>query len=249
MRIPCRIVQKTLQEIKSRILPGISTQELDAFIEKQLKTAGARPALKGFNGYPAASCISVNEVCAHGVPGAYRLKNSDILTIDITVECDGWYGDSAWTYICGDHRTEDLMLLSAAWKSTMKGIKKAQAGKRLGDLGYEISSAAASMGYRIVKEMAGHGIGRHIHEDPAVFHYGKKNCGLPIVPGLVFTVEPVVSRNFSAYKKGEDGLSLVLENGERTAQFEHTLAVFSASTEILTMPPDTDTDSDFPPYY
>ena len=158
-----------------------------------LKADTEYPALKGYKGFPGNVCISVNNVAAHGIGCGYVLEEGDIVTVDTTVGVDGWYGDGAWTYIAGIGTPEKKRLVKAAWKAMMAGISEAVSGKRLGDIGNAVEKTAKRNGCRVIEDLAGHGIGRDIHEEPVVLNVGKKGSGLPVVPGIVFTIEPILT--------------------------------------------------------
>lgn len=235
IRRSCRVAEKVLKALREFIRPGISTLELDAIAYDMVLAEGAKPSLKGYKGFPGTICTSVNEVVAHGVPSRYRLQDGDIITVDITVSLDGWHGDSAWTYEVGHCSEEMLQLIRAAWCSTLAGITAVKAGARLGDIGYKVSECARKMGFVVLEDFVGHGIGRRMHEDPLVPHIGKPGLGLKVSPGMVFTIEPMVSSSSG----GEmhvlaDGWSVVMDERLPVAQFEHTVAVYKDSIEILT---------------
>ncbi|MCD6123302.1 MAG: type I methionyl aminopeptidase [Spirochaetales bacterium] len=250
IRRSCRIVEKTLRFLKDYIQPGISTLDLNSIAEKYIIDNGAIPALKGFKGFPAAICTSVNNVIAHGKPNNYKLEDGDIITIDTTVSIDGWFGDGAWTYFVGSSNPDKERLLKAAWQANLMGISRAKAGYFTGDIGNIITKTAEMLGCSIAEEYAGHGIGKRIHEDPIIPNIGEKNTGIRIVPGMVFTVEPMLSLGSSNIAKMNDGWTLVTDDGSLSAQFEHTVAVFRDYTEVLTFSSGKITDYiDFPPFF
>ncbi len=229
------LVENTLRDIRAMITPGTTTLEINRYCEEQITEGAAGKALKGYRGYPAGICASVNHVAAHGIPTDIPLAEGDMVTIDITVELAGWYGDGSWTYLVGRGTPDQRRLLKAAWLASMAGIKAARAGNRLGDVGYAISSMAVKYGCRVMDNFVGHGIGRDIHEEPMVLPVGERGLGQPIVPGMVFTVEPILTLGSGKTKTLEDGWSIVTTDGSPCAQFEHTLAVFSQKTEVLTL--------------
>lgn len=232
------------------IEPGITTLELNTLAEKFILKQGAVPALKGYKSFPAAICTSVNNVIAHGKPDNYKLEDGDILTVDTTVAVDGWYGDGAWTYFVGSHNPDTERLIKAAWQSNLRGILEAKAGNFTGDIGRKIKKTAGQFGCSVAEDYAGHGIGKNIHEDPIIPNFGEKSTGIRIVPGMVFTVEPMLSLGSSSIIKMNDGWTLVTEDNSLSAQFEQTIAVFRDYTEVLTFSSGKITDYiDFPPFF
>lgn len=235
--------------LKEKVVPGRTTAEINDFCENFIIKNRAVPALKGYNSFPSASCISVNTVAAHGIPGAYVLSEGDIVSIDVAVEKNGWYGDGAWTFSTGGVDKDGIRLIKAAWQSSLSGVKNAKAGNRFGDLGAAIAGKASQFGCAVVRDLAGHGIGKHLHEEPKILHFGEPGTGSPIVAGMVFTVEPIISFGDIQLKVLGDGWSQVTKDNSRTAQFEHTVAVFGSRTEVLTMSQLRIEDyPDYPPY-
>ena len=231
---PSMIASSLLRELSSVIKPGITSGEIDRFAIDYIKKYKAESALSGYKGFPGNVCISVNNVAAHGIGGNYVICDGDILTVDTTVAYDGWHGDAAWTYIAGKASPDARRLVKGAWKSMLAGIEAARAGSRFGDIGYAVSRTAASYGCRILEDFAGHGIGRDIHEEPVVLNFGEKGTGRPVVPGMVFTIEPIVTLGSDEVVFLDDKWSIVTKDSSLTAQFECTIAVFGNRTEILT---------------
>ncbi len=234
MKIAGRIAENILKETANIIKPGIKTKEIDFFCDSLIKKNNAVSSLKNYKDYPAVSCISVNNVAAHGLPGDYLLIDGDILSIDISLSYDGWHGDSAWTYIVGKGSPDTRRLQKAAWKATIQGIKAAKAGGRLGDIGSAIEKTTKSYGCSVLENFVGHGIGVKLHEEPMILNTGEVNTGMPIVPGMVFTIEPILSLGNPDVKILDDGWSIVTKDGSLSAQFEHTVAILSKSTSVLT---------------
>jgi methionyl aminopeptidase len=234
IRKSCRIAEETLYYLKDFICAGITTLELDHIAENFIKKKGAIPVLKGYKNYPASICTSVNNVVAHGIPNEYRLQKEDIITVDVTISLDGWHGDSAWTYIVEQKNADTYRLIKAAWKSTLSGILMIKSCGHIGDIGYAISHTAKKYGCSVIKDYVGHGIGEMMHEEPKIPNYGKRGTGLQIVPGMVFTVEPMVNLGKDDIKVLEDGWTIVTKDNSLSAQFEHTVAVFKDRIEILT---------------
>lgn len=230
-----KIVEKLLIELGNIIKPGITTKKIDIFAEKFILLNKGKSSLKGYKGFPGAVCISVNNVAAHGFGTDYVVEDGDVVTVDTTVEVDGWNGDGAWTYIVGEAEPEKRRLIKAAWKAMLAGISCAIPGKTLGDIGYAVNNMTRRYGCKVIKDLAGHGIGRDIHEDPIISNFGKKGVGLPVVPGMVFTIEPIITLGKEKINIHDDGWSIITEDNSLAAQFECTLAIFSLRTEIITM--------------
>ena len=247
-RRACIATYAILTKLSPHIRVGVTTRELDSVCKILITQQEARPALKGYRGYPGNSCISVNHVAAHGLPSDYSLHTGDIVTVDLTVEIDGWHGDSAWTYPVGTPSHDSLHLIKAAWNTTMAAIKATVAGKRMGDVGSVIVESADSYGCSVLDSFVGHGIGRSMHEEPMVLNSGDPDTGTPIVPGMVFTIEPILCAGKPEVYVLDDGWTVVTKDSSRCAQFEHTVAVFSNRTEVLTAPRGSNiVNLDFPP--
>ncbi len=234
IRRACRIVGSILSSLRGFIEPGISTLDIDVFCAREIERFGALPALFRYKDYPKHVCTSVNHIAAHGIPGSYALQNGDILTVDITLSFDGWHGDAAWTYLVGTPDQDARRLVRAAWEATCSGIRAAKACGRMGDIGYAVESVARKYGCSVVESFVGHGIGRHLHEEPMVMHTGIEGTGIPIVPGMVFTVEPILSLGRPEMRVLDDGWSVMAQDNSLCAQFEQTIAVMGKKTEILT---------------
>ncbi|MBN2737300.1 MAG: type I methionyl aminopeptidase [Spirochaetales bacterium] len=232
IRKSCQIVEKTICYLSSFIHEGITTLELDNLAGDFLKKHHCRSAIKGHQGYPAHICTSVNQVAAHGVPDHCRLKQGDLLSIDIAVEYNGWYGDGAWTFWVDKQGRHPLV--AAAWKSLIAGIAAVRAGNTLGDVGEAVSNMARRLGYYVVEDFVGHGIGQQLHEGPKVPHIGKSGQGITIKPGMVFTIEPALVTINSPLTLLTDQWSLKADQA-LSAQFEQTIAVFKDRIEILTL--------------
>ncbi len=242
------MVSLVLAHVREAISPGRTTAYVEHECASLLARHNAMSSEESTGGFPGAVCVSVNDVAAHGVPSGYRLAEGDIVTVDVTSCVDGWYADGAWTYIAGAGDEPTMRLLKAAWQCSQSGVRAARAGNRLGDIGAAIQQTAKQFSCTILGEFAGHGIGRRIHEPPTVYHVGEKNAGTPIVPGLVFTIEPIVCFGAPATSLQPDGWSYMTTDGSRTAQFEHTVAIFGRRTENLTLP-EVGEHIDFPPFF
>jgi len=249
MRRSSRLIERIFRSIKEMLRPGITTREIDDFCARLFFENKAVSSQKGYRGFPASICTSVNQVAVHDIPNEIPLRDNDILTVDITINIDGWHSDSAWTYIVGRPDAERLHLLKAAWKTTLAGILAARAGNRLGDVGAAIERAAKRMGCSVLDDFAGHGIGSAFHEDPIVANSGTKGTGQPIIPGMVFTVEPIVCLGKPHVSVLPDGWTAVTDDGSLTAQFEHTVAIFRDRTEILTLSDELRNNLDLPPFF
>ncbi|MCM3718647.1 type I methionyl aminopeptidase [Fictibacillus phosphorivorans] len=228
------ILAECHKALSKKIQPGITSAELDQFVEDFLHERGAKPAQKGYMGYPFATCASVNNEVCHGLPNRKPLKNGDILTVDFVVDLDGWLADSAWSYGVGTITPESQRLMKATKKALYKGIEQAQPGNRLGDIGYAIESYAYQKGYSIVREYIGHGIGRRIHEEPEVHHVGERNSGMKLKEGMVITIEPIFTQGLPFIAMGSDGWTALTFDGSLSAQYEHTVAITREGPIILT---------------
>ncbi len=249
IRRACRIAEECLRRLDGDMKPGITTRKLDELAGKYLDSVRADSALRGYRGFPGNICASVNNVAAHGVPSDYVLEEGDVVSLDITVRAGGWHGDAAWTYIVGKGSVERRRLLRAAWSACLAGVKAAVAGGRIGDIGCAIQAASRKLGCSVAEDYVGHGIGREMHEDPMILNFGEQDTGMRIVPGMVFTVEPIVSLGAAEFRLSADGWTLATEDGSVSAQFEHTVAVFKDRTEVLTFSHgDIFSHLDFPPY-
>ena len=230
----CRITARILRELETSVVPGKTTGSINEMCLRLLKQGGAEAGLLGYKGFPAAICTSVNHVAAHGVPNSYVLQTGDIITLDLTAGVDSWFGDAAITIGVGNITSEKQNLIDAAYRATMAGIEAAMAGCRMGDIGEAIDKSADASGYRVLRNFIGHGIGRDIHEEPAVLHWGDAGTGRPVVPGMVFTIEPILTLGKDDVETLNDNWSVITKDRMPCAQFEHTIAIFGDHTEILT---------------
>ncbi len=229
-----KILASCHKEIRKMIKPGITTMEIDAFTEKYLKENGATPEQKGYMGFPYATCASVNDEICHGFPSNKPLKEGDIVTIDMVVNLNGWLADSAWSYAVGNISKEAEGLMKVTKECLYRGIKKAVVGNRIGDIGHEIQSYAEPLGYSVVRDYTGHGIGKVMHDDVCVPHYGKPGRGLKLREGMVITIEPMIDiGTYSAVVDSNDWTARTAD-GSLSAQYEHTLAITKNGPIILT---------------
>jgi methionyl aminopeptidase len=232
IRNSCRIAAEILRSVGAHVERGISTRELDRIAAALMRQFGVEAGV--VPGFPGSICISVNDVAAHGIPGREKLATGDIVTIDVAVLSTGWYGDVAASFAVGDLSIEKRLLVETARCALAAAIEAARAGGRMGDLGAAILEIAEVQSFVVLPEFVGHGIGGKLHEEPAVPHTGRKGEGLPIVPGMVFTIEPALGMGGKALQKEPDGWSLRTRDRSTVAQFEHTVAVFADRTEVLT---------------
>lgn len=234
MMVAGKILANVHKELRNLIKPGVKTIDLDRFVENYLKEHGATPEQKGYEGFPYSICASVNDEICHGFPRDEELKNGDIVTIDMVVNVDGWLADSAWSYEVGEVSKEAHDLLEVTKKCLYLGIEQAKIGNRLGDIGHAIQSYAESKGYSVVREFIGHGIGREMHEDPQVLHYGKAGRGLRICEGMVFTIEPMINVGGYELTIDKDGWTARTKDGSLSAQYEHQIAITKDGPIIIT---------------
>jgi len=231
-----RIVGLTLSYLKEKIKPGIKTIELDKLAEEFIVKGDAIPAFKGYRGYPGNICTSINSEVVHGIPGERVLKEGEIISVDIGVLKNGFYADGAWTFPVGEISNQNKRLLEVTLKSLEAGISQAQVGNRLGDISNAVQATAEKNGYSVVRDLTGHGIGRHMHEDPPVPNFGSPGSGLLLKEGMVLAIEPMVNAGGYEIKTLEDNWTVVTLDGSLSAHFEHTIAVTQNGVEILTLP-------------
>lgn len=234
MRTAGRIVYETHQYLKGFIKDGVSTLKLDELAEEFIRSKGAIPSCKGYQGYPATLCISINEEVVHGIPGSRTLKNGDIVSIDICVCYKGYHGDSAWSYAVGDISDEKKYLLEHTEKALYSGLEQVKPGNRIGDISSAIEEYANKYHLGIVKELVGHGIGSELHEDPEVPNYGTKNTGPRLKEGMVIAIEPMLNLGTADIYMLDDGWTIKTDDDKPSAHFEHTVAITKDGYEILT---------------
>lgn len=229
-----QILGKAHGEVARLIKPGVKTSTLDKVAEEYIRDNGGVPSFKNYNGFPATLCISVNEAVVHGFPGNYELKETDIISVDGGVYYKGFHSDSAYTYPLEGVTNETLLLLERTYDSLFRGIEKARAGNRMGDVGYAIQSYVESFGYGVVRELVGHGVGKNLHEDPEVPNFGKQGKGVKLIPGMVFAIEPMINGGTKNVVQEKDGWTIRTADRKPSAHFEHTVAVLKEKTEVLT---------------
>jgi methionyl aminopeptidase len=234
MRKAGEIVALAHQAVAEVIRPGITTGELDRIVEKVIRDHQATPSFKGYNGFPAAICASVNEVLVHGFPSKYALKEGDIISVDIGACYKGYHGDSAWTYAVGEVSEEAKHLMEVTKQSLYEGLKMVKAGVHLSDISNTIGEYVYSYGYSVPYEYTGHGIGANLHEDPAIPNYGPKGKGPILKAGMTLAIEPMVHRGKPFTKVLDDNWTVVTKDGSLAAHYEHTVLVTEEGYEILT---------------
>lgn len=236
MRDAGKILAGAHEEVAKAIQSGISTLELDKIAEKYIKSQGAIPAFKGYNGFPGSICVSVNQEVVHGIPNKKRkLRNGDNVSIDIGVMVNGYNADAAITHPVGDIDDEMKMLLRITEESLYKGIEKAIAGNRLGDISHAVQTHAENNGFGVVRDYVGHGIGRRIHEDPQIPNYGNAGHGPLLKAGMVLAIEPMLNAGTWEVKTLADGWTVATKDGKPSAHFEHTIVITDGKPEILTL--------------
>ena len=235
LRLVARFLRRLLEQLAAKITPGVTPLDLERYCGDYLNRKSVSAEWPHFNGFGHVICVSVNSVAAHGIPTDVPFQRGDIVTIDIGADIDGWKGDLAWSFLIADARPEIERLRLAAWQASLAGVHACRAGNRIGDIGVAIGKIAAHYGCSVLREFTGHGIGHAIHEDPAVPHVGEARCGLPILPGMVLNIEPVLALGQADVVLLPDGWSYATTNGSPTAQFEHTVAVFREGNEVLSL--------------
>mgnify|MGYP002545983792 CR=1 FL=1 len=223
-----------LKELETFIKPGISTEDIDRFVETTIRDHGMIPTFKGYGGFPASACVSINEEVVHGIPGKTKLREGDIISIDIGACYKGYHGDSAWTYPVGKISKQKQDLLKHTEESLFAGLSVIKEGARIGDIGYAVSSVANKYHLGVVKELVGHGVGTSVHEAPDVPNYGKQNNGPVLKAGMVIAVEPMLNLGTADVYLLDDDWTVITADDEPSAHFEHTVLVTKDGYEILT---------------
>ena len=238
MRIAGRLAADVLRMITPHVQPGITTGELDRLCHDYIvNEQQAIPAPLNYKGFPKSICTSVNHVVCHGIPGDKKLKKGDVINIDVTVIKDGFHGDTSKMFFAGEPSIQARRLATISHECMLKGIEQVRPGARLGDIGHVIQTHAESNGCSVVREYCGHGIGRVFHEDPQVLHYGRPGTGMQLVPGMTFTVEPMINAGRKEVKLLPDNWTVVTRDHSLSAQWEHTVLVTESGYEILTLVP------------
>ena len=235
MREAGRLVGEVLTELAVNVAPGVSTGDLDALAEKRIRQAGATPAFKGYHGYPAAICASINDEVIHGIPSGRRLlQRGDIISLDVGASLDGYFGDSAITLPVGSVSEQAATLLRVTEEALHKAIEQVRPGGRVSDISAAVQRHVESHGFSVVREFVGHGIGQKMHEEPQVPNYGEPGRGPRLAEGMVLAIEPMVNAGKAAVKVLGDGWTAVTRDGSLSAHFEHTVAVTAGEPWILT---------------
>jgi methionyl aminopeptidase len=229
------LVGKTLAEVAKHLKPGVSTLELDRIAEEYIRDNGAIPGFKGYRGYPATLCVSINEEVVHGIPNDKRyINDGDIVSLDCGVIKDSYYGDSAYTFPVGNVDEKVLFFIKVTKESLYKGIEEAVAGKRLGDIGNAIQSYVEGFSYSVVRDLVGHGIGKSLHEEPNVLNFGKKGTGHKLQEGLVICIEPMINMGKKNVVHEKDGWTVRTVDKLPSGHYEHTVAITNGKADILT---------------
>jgi methionyl aminopeptidase len=235
MREAGRLVGEILTQLSAMVAPGVTTADLDEVAERRIRAAGAIPAFKGYHGYPATICASVNEEVIHGIPSGRRVLNEgDVVSVDVGAMLDGYYGDSAVTLPVGHVSEQAAMLLRVTEEALYKAIDKVKVGGRVSDIGHAVQQHVEAYGFSVVREFVGHGIGQRMHEEPQIPNYGEPGRGPRLAEGMVLAIEPMVNAGKPAVKVLADGWTAVTRDNSLSAHFEHTVAVTAAGPRILT---------------
>lgn len=237
MRAAGKLAAETLDMVTTHVGEGVTTTELDRLCHEFILDHGAVPASLGYRGYTHATCISLNHVVCHGIPGDRALMEGDILNIDLAVILDGWYADSSRMYTVGKIGTRAARLIEVAYEAMMRGIAAVRPGATLGDIGFAIQSHIEAARFSVVRDFCGHGLGRTYHGAPNILNYGQKGRGLKLRPGMFLTVEPMVNAGRADVKLLSDGWTAVARDRSLSAQFEHSIGVTESGCEIFTLPP------------
>ncbi|MCX6258807.1 MAG: type I methionyl aminopeptidase [Bacteroidia bacterium] len=227
------MVSKTLAEVAKLILPGTNTEAINRIADEFIRDHGGIPAFLNYNGFPKSVCISVNEEVVHGIPSGYELKDGDIVSVDVGVLMNGYFGDSAYTFEVGEVSSEIRQLVAATRESLYQGIAQAVDGKRVGDIGYAVQDYVERRGYSVVRELVGHGVGKNLHEKPEVPNFGRRGTGVKLMSGMVIAIEPMINLGKKAVRQAEDGWTVFTADRLPSAHFEHTVAIARNKADIL----------------
>jgi methionyl aminopeptidase len=238
MRAAGQLAAEVLDMITPHMVPGITTEEINTLCHDYIIAHHAIPAPLNYKGFPKSVCTSVNHVVCHGIPGAKKLENGDIINVDVTVILKGWYGDTSRTYLIGDKVSRKAeLLVDVTYESMMAGIRVVKPGATLGDIGHAIQQVAEGARFSVVQDFCGHGLGRVFHAPPSIMHFGEPGTGLVLQPGMFFTIEPMINAGHYATKILSDGWTAVTRDRSLSAQFEHSLGVTETGYEIFTLSP------------
>jgi len=236
MREAGRILAQVMEQVRQHIRPGVTTAELDALAEELIRQRGAIPSFKGYRGFPATACISVNEEVVHGIPGPRVLREGDIVSLDMGTIWQGYQADMAITVGVGEISPEARRLIEVTQEALQAAIAQAHPGKRLGDISWAIQRTAERHGYNVVREYTSHGIGREMHEDPQILNFGRPGRGIRLRRGMTFALEPMLTMGDWHTRVLDDGWTVVTADGKLSAHFEHTIAIGENGPEVLTLP-------------
>ncbi|HPC04027.1 MAG TPA: type I methionyl aminopeptidase [Syntrophales bacterium] len=230
-----RIAAQVLEKLREMIAPGVTTADLDRVAEEMSLKNSAKPAFKGYRGYPASLCTSINSEVVHGIPSARELREGDIVSLDFGILFDGYYGDSALTVPVKEVSPEAMRLIRVTRESLYRGIEEARAGNRLGDISAAVQEHVEAAGFSVVRDYVGHGIGKSLHEDPQIPNYGTRGRGIVLKKGMVLAIEPMVNEGGYGVRVTGDGWTVITEDGKLSAHFEHTIAISDDGPEILSV--------------
>ena len=237
MRRAGALVAATFEALQEALEPGVTTSSLDRIAEEVIREGGGTPSFKGYRGFPAAICASPNHVIVHGIPSSMRVEEGDILSLDVGAYLDGFHADSAWTFPVGEVDAGAAELMKVTEASLDAAIRECTPGNRLGDIGYAVQQTAEPAGFSVVREYAGHGVGRALHEEPSIPNYGPPGRREVLGPGMTFAIEPMINAGGPATKTLGDGWTVVTADGSLSAHFEHTVAITEDGCEVLTRLP------------
>lgn len=236
MKEACRIAAGALQTVGNAVEPGITTAQLDALAEKYIRSQGGEPNFKNYNGFPATACISINNEVIHGIPSKSRkICAGDIVSVDLGAKFEGYHGDNAATFACGEISDEAKRLMSVTEDALYEGIKAARAGSRIGDIGNAVQRTVEAAGFSVVRKYVGHGIGTHLHEAPEVPNFGTAGRGIRLLPGMTLAIEPMVNIGGYDVKVLPDGWTVLTRDGSLSAHFEHTVVITPDGPKIMTV--------------
>lgn len=235
LRVTCRLAAEAMEIARDTVLPGVTTLEISETVRRFIESRGARAAFLGYSGFPGAICISLNDEVVHGIPGDRRLREGDLIKIDLGTYLDGFYGDMARTWTVGAVPEAAEALIDATRASFYRGAEKASAGNRVGDIGWAVQSYLESRGYGVVRALVGHGVGRRLHEEPQVPNFGRPGAGSLLRPGMVLAIEPMVNLGTWEVETLEDDWTTVTADGKLSAHYENTCVVREGYPEILTL--------------
>lgn len=237
MQDACKLSARALRLAGQAIEPGVSTYEIDTLVRKYIEEQGATPSFLGYGGFPASTCISVNNVVIHGIPSKKTiLKEGDIVSVDVGAYLNGYHGDNAYTFKCGAVSKEAEALLEATNESLFMGIKQAVAGNRVGDISAAVQQYTEARSYSVVRDYVGHGVGAKLHEEPSVPNFGTPHRGVRLIPGMTIAIEPMINMGAHHVKVLDDEWTVVTADGSLSAHFEHTIAITSDGPVIMTVP-------------